>query len=124
MEPTKDSSLDNLINEGTINFVTPADKSHLTISTDKYTGGGVLVMNTFWNDNNAELNDASTSDKLKIKTIEGNAVTTVKVIGNKIGTITEKDKKQFTVDVIEVENAHNGNLFVGTAETNGHRKPN
>ncbi|HHT7856912.1 autotransporter family protein [Pasteurella multocida] len=115
---TDNSTLDTLVNTGTIQFVAPTDKRPLTISVDKYTGGGHLVVNSVWDDQGTTLNGVSTTDKLIIKTVEGNAVTQVKITADKLGTITPKSEAQFSSNVIEVENDHKGHLFVGTAATN------
>lgn len=118
----RDSVLSNIENLGTIAFA-PVDLSidpARTITTDQYTGGGTLIMNTQWNDD-AALGDngRTTSDKLIINQINGTGITTVRLNAANIGSITPKASDIHSDDVIEVGNAHTGNLFVGTVNTTG-----
>ncbi|WP_284047332.1 autotransporter outer membrane beta-barrel domain-containing protein [Pasteurella multocida] len=116
---TANSRLDNLVNTGTITFISPSNDQPLILTTDNYSGGGTLIINSHWDNLGNTLNGISKTDVLKIKTIDGNAITTIKIHGNKIGNITAKNQQQFSTNVIEVENDHSGNLFIGTAETYG-----
>lgn len=118
----RDSVLSNIENLGTIAFA-PVDlsiDSARTITTDQYTGGGTLIMNTQWNDDAALGDNGRTvSDKLIITQINGTGVTTVRLNAPNIGSITPKASDIHSDDVIEVGNAHTGNLFVGTVNTAG-----
>lgn len=117
-ENTDNSSVDSLINTGTVAFVSQPDGSHRTLSVNEYTGGGNLVINSVWNNFGTQPNGISSSDLLKINRINGTDVTRVSIAAPKLGTITPKRQAIFSTNVIEVENDHSGNLFVGSAATN------
>lgn len=118
----RDSVLSQVINSGTIAFA-PVDLTSTaprTITTDQYTGGGTLIMNTKWDDDAALGDNGKTvSDKLRIDQINGTDVTTVKIHAANIGSITPKASNIHSDDVIEVHTPHTGNLFVGTVNTTG-----
>ncbi|HDR1308599.1 TPA: hypothetical protein QB368_001102, partial [Pasteurella multocida] len=108
---TANSRLDNLVNTGTITFISPSNDQPLILTTDNYSGGGTLIINSHWDNLGNTLNGISKTDVLKIKTIDGNAITTIKIHGNKIGNITAKNQQQFSTNVMVITIIGHYNLY-------------
>lgn len=96
-----------------------------SIYADRYEAkGGTIVMNTTWNDDAADPNGTTQSNRLIITDLKVDAATQVKLHSRSIGNITPKNTDIFSEDVIVVNGKHeaqtpDGHAFFGTAQTDG-----